>query len=456
MLTIEELRGILNFNFEWSVNRGTVCQLNNKESCISYNNLDGKIRFNEKNQLILHLEKEIDISESSLIYGEYESLFINSSAGELISKDEHFKLSFTDNKRREWITSYFLLNNSIVIGHKKIIIDVLITSIDLFNSRKLNDFYAYYSGDLEIVPNKFSMSTNGIRQLNKYELSLENHVLRIMKIEGVTILSLVSSTDNIKENFQKYKLIREAINIISSHPISYNIENQYDNGCLVTRIYSKRFYGRSNTPPIPSSHNNNINVDKFISQYVRFFQENIHSSSNALYIWWYRLYGYKLDIENKLLILSVAVESIVLKYISKENAVNSIYDHDEIKKLGKLVKESDVPKILKRRVQKYLGNLNSSSKPIISTLNNLSNSGILLKDMNIEWQLLRNDSAHGVERSLDGKNEAQMQRVIYETNYLEEVFFRLVFYIINYEGEFRQFSKFGYPLDHLEINSKDK
>ena len=176
-----------------------------------------------------------------------------------------------------------------------------------------------------------------------------------------------------------------------------------------------------------------------------------------MYIWWYRLYGYTLDIENKLLILSVAVESIVLKYIRKvDTTTNNIYDHSEIKKLGKLVKDSDVSKSLKRRVQKYLGSLNSSSKPLISTLNNLANSGILLKDMNIEWQLLRNDSAHGVERSLNGENEAQMQRVIYETNYLEEVFFRLFFYIISYEGDFRQFSKFGYPLDHLEINNKGK
>ncbi|WP_201556395.1 hypothetical protein [Psychrobacter sp. 72-O-c] len=456
MLTSGELRSILNFDFEWSINWGTVCQLNNEPSRITYNDLEGQIRFNEKKQLALYLEKEIDSSEFSSIHSQYEGLFRNSSAGELIVKEKYFQLSFTDNKGREWVTSHFLLNDSVVIGHRKIIIDVLITNIDLVNSRKLNSFYAYYSKELEIIPNKRSIGIDGIQQLNKYELILENYTLRIVKIEGISILSLVSSVNNIEENFHIYKLIREAINIICSYPINYNIENQYDNGSLVTRVYSRRFYDRGNTPPIPSSHTNNKNIDRFISQYVIFFQENIYSSSSALYIWWYRLYGYTLDIENKLLILSVAVESIVLKYIRKEDANNKIYDCNEIKKLGKLVKNTDVSKSLKRRVQKYLGNLNSSSKPLVSILNELANSGTLLKDMNIEWQLLRNDAAHGVERSLNGENEAQMQRVIYEANYLEEVFFRLVFYIISYEGDFRQFSKLGYPLDHLEISNKDK
>lgn len=455
MLTSKELRDILNFGFEWSITQGVVSQRNNNESSISYSGLDGSIRYNEKSQLILRLEKEVDILESNFIYDKHQALFSSNSAGKIIGREKYFQLSFIDSKKRRWITSYFLLNNNIVIGHSMIIIEVLITSLDLINSRRLNNFYAYYSGELEIIPNKYTVSMNGTKQLNKYELLLKNYILRVIKVENSTILSLVCSKNNAEEGFQTYKLVREALNIVCSYPISYNIENQYDNGCLVTRIYSKRSYHRSNTSPIPSDHTDNTNIDKFISQYLKFSQTNIPPSSNALYIWWYRLYGYTLDIENKLLILSVAIESIVLKYIRKEETVNNVYDHDDIKKLGKLVKDSNASELLKKRVQKYIGNLNSSSKPIISTLSNLSDSGILLKDMNTKWQLIRNDSAHGVERSLDGENEDQMQNVIYEANYLEEVFFRLIFYVINYEGDFRQFSKFGYPLDHLEVNSNN-
>ena len=122
---------------------------------------------------------------------------------------------------------------------------------------------------------------------------------------------------------------------------------------------------------IRSSHIDNRNIDNFVSNYVNYFLENESKLSSPLYTWWYRLYNYKTDIENNVLILSVAIEALSLKYVKEFQNIDQIYDFHDIKKIGKLIKDSDASKELKTKVQKIYWESYSSSKPIVLILKSL-------------------------------------------------------------------------------------
>lgn len=277
-------------------------------------------------------------------------------------------------------------------------------------------------------------------------------VIQIRKFEKNYIYSIQSNIESKALIFRIYELVSEAINIISFHLINYTIEEKYDDisDSITLQINS---YGKNRSHSsslIPSNHIDNKNIDNFISNYINYFLENKSKLSSSLYTWWYRLYNYKTDIENNVLILSVAIEALSLKYVKEVQNTDQIYDFHDIKKIGKLIKDSDASKELKTKVQKYVGNLNSSSKPIVLILKTLVDLDILSQSMHSNWQAIRNESAHGIERKLSFEDENSLEKILDDSNFLEEVFFRLIFHIIGYTGEFYQFSQYGYPITSLK------
>lgn len=454
MLTAREIGDILNYNFVWQINNGKIYQLNNAKDSICYDNLCGELKFNEKNQLELYVEKEISYSEQKALYEQQERIASSLQSGKMYKQFQFSKLEFTDKKDRVWISSRILTTSGLKLNSRKIIISLVIDNINLTSIfRNSSSLYSYSSDNINIIPNNYSRTLTGQNRLNKYELKIRNtSVIQIRKFKKNYIYSIYSNIESKAVIFRIYQLVSEAINIISFHSINYTIEEKYDeiSDSITLQINS---YGKNRSHSsslIPSSHIDNKNIDNFISNYVNYFLENESKLLSPLYLWWYRLYNYKTDIENQILILSVAIEALSLKYLEEVQNINQIYDFDEIKEIGKLIKNSDVSKNLKTKVQKYVGNLNSSSKPIVIILRSLVDLDVLSQSMHFKWQSIRNESAHGIERKLSFEDENSLEKILNDSNFLEEVFFRLIFHIIEYTGEFYQFSQYGYPVTSLK------
>lgn len=454
MLTVREIRDILNYNFVWPITNGKIYQLNNDKDSICYDNLCGELKFNENKQLEFYVEKEISYSEQKVLYEQQEQIASSLQSGKMYKQFQFSKLEFTDKKDRVWISSRILTISGLKLNSRKIIISLIIDNINLTNIfRNNSSLYSYSSDDINIIPNNYSRTLTGQNRLNKYELKIRNtSVLQIRKFEKNYIYSIYSNIESKAVIFRIYQLVSEAINIISFHLINYTIEEKYDeiSDSITLQINS---YGKNrshSSSVIPSSHIDNRNIDNFVSNYVNYFLENESKLSSPLYTWWYRLYNYKTDIENNVLILSVAIEALSLKYVKEFQNIDQIYDFHDIKKIGKLIKDSDASKELKTKVQKYIGNLNSSSKPIVLILKSLVDLDILSQSMHSNWQAIRNESAHGIERKLSFEDESSLEKILDDSNFLEEVFFRLIFHIIGYTGEFYQFSQYGYPITSLK------
>ena len=457
MLTLTDIKSVLKYSFEWSITDGSIVQCGKVNNPDYYDNLQGKIFFNEQKQLELVLKKKVSYPEYESIIGKMNEKREQLKSGVIYKHNEYYELFFIDARGRRWVTSKFLLYNYLEIGCKEIIIRLNLNNIGLVNNRnKSNILYSYTLEEIKITPNRFVKNLDkwGI---NKFEIDTKDFSINLIKHGVVSILHFKSKSNDFISP-ELYRLINEALDIVCFHPIHYPIQDIYDRkyNNVITRIYSYKKRNPNSAKIFLTSHmpDGNDDIKEFILKYVSYFQNTPVMLSNLVYMWWYRTYGYTLDLENKLLILSVAIESIALKYISKESNKSNIYDYSEIKRLGRIIKDSGVSESLTRRVNKYIGSLNSSSKPIFTILTESIEKGILIKGMNVEWQTVRNESAHGIERNLSIENEEQLQEVFQKVNYLEEMFFRLFFHIIGYEGHFCQFSVTGYPFTYLNIRKK--
>lgn len=108
MLTVREIRDILNYNFVWPITNGKIYQLNNDKDSICYDNLCGELKFNENKQLEFYVEKEISYSEQKVLYEQQEQIASSLQSGKMYKQFQFSKLEFTDKKDRVWISSRIL------------------------------------------------------------------------------------------------------------------------------------------------------------------------------------------------------------------------------------------------------------------------------------------------------------------------------------------------------------
>lgn len=158
----------------------------------------------------------------------------------------------------------------------------------------------------------------------------------------------------------------------------------------------------------------------------------------ALYRFWYRiLRAHQRDIENSSLVLSVAIEGVIKSLFTCDvDATFSDLANDSLPAIDCL----EIDGRVKRAIRKCLEHA-ALPKPQ-NTLQLLTAEGVI-SDVHIKaWKAMRNAGAHG---ALLEDDEERLQKHIDRYYCCLDLFYRLLFIAIGYEGGFTDYSTRGWP-----------
>ena len=158
------------------------------------------------------------------------------------------------------------------------------------------------------------------------------------------------------------------------------------------------------------------------------------------------------NLEARMLTISVAVESIIdlkeFDFLTSDNSQRASQRDSliqDVERLEEWMSEQNLDDSFRKRLKGFLGSLSRKSIRPIDKLYKLVDIEVLDKDHVESWKNLRNASAHGYVVS-PGNVESHYQK--YQN--VAVLFFQLIFFLIEYQGVYSDYSEIRYPLRYFE------
>lgn len=165
--------------------------------------------------------------------------------------------------------------------------------------------------------------------------------------------------------------------------------------------------------------------------------------------YWHRILRARAsDIENSSLVLSVAVEGLIMKTLGSKLEV----DADFVKQANDAKPLVENAGLGPRALDCVLKRLDSAAKPRVQdALRHLASEGVINDEHLKAWEKLRHAGAHG---SVLEDNDRALQKHLDRFHVCLDLYYRLVFLLIGYMGKHTDFQSRGWPTGHFRSSEE--
>ncbi len=276
-----------------------------------------------------------------------------------------------------------------------------------------------------------------------FEISFENKSIDILSEEDRTV-ALIQNDDYGRLEEEILHLIN-AIGFVTATLIDrFVIEYRLENGKFKTEFHyfhKQRQSILTGHPPLAIS--SSINKEYYTSLFSDFFKYISCNSHEQITETFYRIVSAQNTyITVYALTLTTAIETVINEYYPSEPFT---IPKKEIDSAIDEINGTKILDVLKSRIIGMLGNIVGQVRAD-DVIRDLVNTGLLNEKLRTNWKTLRNSVNHGKNPT------ANFQELINlcESNLV--LYYSLILNLINYTGQFTDYSTYGYPL--ISINKK--
>ena len=276
-------------------------------------------------------------------------------------------------------------------------------------------------GDLSWKRDKFSHNTT-------------SHEWSVRKTELGTWIHFSGKADTINDDFENF--IR-ALSILSGRHLSPTVTDEHIGLKRATHVRNIEKEDASLPPPLNHQLCEQVDAHGFITKFLAHPQ---HEHLALIHRMWHRvLRARESDIENRSLVLAVAIEGLLMKAVSNKDDTDAEFQA-QIDSVMPNIEAITLP-------DRVLNCIRSSFKNAIqakpkSVLQRLIKRNIIDAAHLKAWGKMRNLGAHG--KGLDWEPEA-IQNHLVRFHTCLDLFYRLTFFLIGYTGKHRNYSAAGWP-----------
>ena len=376
--------------------------------------------------------------------------FRHHAPGKIIADDNYFTLKAIDMSGKEWIADNISGSSNVSFPASGQVIKSRLREIETIEGRSTtekNYLFIIVPGKHEIPCNEKEDLPNGGWRLNRSVFLANNIDFEFKILNNCLMISANSAPDCLKED--TYVKILEALSIITGliiHPVVVK-NTQQDHAVLkiksVTNSYSNKKF------PIPFKHSTPGDLQSF-SCFFEKYMAAINSPFSDLFGFWHKVNrAWQVNIENSSLSLGVAIEGIIRTYFGELGLPDK-----EITKQAEEAKQKlndiDIGERIKVRLLSSIGDLLQNTSPK-GALYQMTQDGLLSKKMADEWLKLRNKSVHPDKLNEDPR---ALQKYIDQIYTCIALFYRLLFVIIKYDGNYIDHSENGWPEKKFQQKNK--
>lgn len=274
---------------------------------------------------------------------------------------------------------------------------------------------------------------------DKFSHNTTSHEWSVRKNELGTWIHFSSKTGSIEDDFENF--IR-ALSILCGTNISPIVTEQNIDLTRTTNITNIEKEDASLLPPLNHKLAEHGDAHEFLAKFLT--SKTCPQHLALIHRMWHRiLRARENDIENSSLVLSVAIEGLLMKAISNSDDEDAEFKA-EINSVMPIIKAANLPTRVLQSINSSFGHA-VKQKPK-STLQRLIKQHII-EDAHLKtWEKMRHLSAHG--QVLDWKNE-KIQNHLQRFHTCLDLFYRLTFFLIGYSGRHRNYSTAGWPTMHF-------
>jgi len=380
-----------------------------------------------------------------------------SKAGQLISDKYYFKLSATDTQGKTWQADYILPNRSGYAGSENNVISGSVPH-ELKHSNKTP--YVLANATLGIMifhaVNRYipcdiitkSMSLIG----DDEDSAAESWAVNIAKFSScdcnfttskkdeILTLGITSSTENLPSNIE-YRAI-EALQFVLAHPLEWTILEKNEEGVetiIIKRTPKEMPKFRINEPVhhvVPKDSHTWKLFDKYLSYILNY---NGGTNWHPLSIFIHRVIVASAAYpETFALEVAVAVEGVLLTEFKSLASPNDTFLQN-LDKVYNYINGALFDEDFKQRIYKALDAMKNVSAT--DKLRLLVESKVISEKEYKAWKELRNSSAHPTQPAF-----IDLQKLLDLCDIVVTLFYKLIFHLISYEGKYKDYGAYGYPL----------
>ncbi len=405
----------------------------------------GTIYQDEHGVLQLKLYSKINDTKKELSH-----LFKYHAPGKIIADDNYFTLKATDMSGKEWVADNIWVSANVSFPASGQVIKSRLREIETKeggSTTEKNYLFIIVPGKHEIPCNEKEDLPNGGWRLNRSVFLANNIDFEFKILNNCLMISANSAPDCLKED--TYVKILEALSIITGliiHPVVVK-NTQQDHAVLkiksVTNSYSNKKF------PIPFKHSRPGDLQSF-SCFFEKYMAAIDSPFSDLFGFWHKVNrAWQVNIKDSSLALGVAIEGITRTYFGKCGLPDKEITQQANEAKQKL-NDIDIGKRIKDRLLSSIGDLLQNTSPK-GALYQMAQDGLLSEEMVAEWQKLRNKSVHPDNLNEDPR---ALQKYIDQIYTCIALFYRLLFIIIKYDGNYINYSENGWPKKKFQQKNK--
>lgn len=376
--------------------------------------------------------------------------FKHHAPGKIIADDNYFTLKAIDMSGKEWVADNIWVSANVSFPASGQVIKSRLREIETIedgSTTEKNYLFIIVPGKHEIPCNQKEDLPNGGWCLNRSVFPANNIDFEFRKLDNCLMINANSAPDCLKED--TYVKILEALSIITGliiHPVFVK-NTQQDHAVLkiksVTNSYSNKKF------PIPFKHSTPGDLQPFSCFFEKYIAA-IDSPFSDLFGFWHKVNrAWQVNIKNSSLSLGVAIEGIIRTYFWELGLPDEEITQQADEAKQKL-NDIDIGERIKDRLLSSIGDLLQNTSPK-SALYQMAQDGLLSKEMADEWLKLRNKSVHPDKLNEDPR---AFQKYIDQIYTCIALFYRLLFIIIKYDGNYIDYSENGWPEKMFQQKNK--
>lgn len=380
-------------------------------------------------------------SKSNDIEKDLSHQFKHYPPGKIIPDEDYFTLKATDMSGNEWVADNILISANVSPSTASMVIKSKLAEIKTIESNEArsntekNYLFIIVPGQYKIPCNKTEGLPNGGWRLNRTVFSANEIDFEFKKYDDYLIIYANAKTENLDKDV--YLKLIEALSIFTGfivRPIVIK-NTQKDNDALKIKSVDNSFTNKKLIPPFKQFTKTEF---KSFTCFLEKYLANIEAPFSDLFAFWHKINrAWQTSIENSSLSIGVAIEGIVKSYFSELGLADEEI-LKQAKEAKKLIKNSDLGERIKNRLSGSIGLLKNTSPK--RALDQMVQKKWLNKAMMNEWEKLRNRSVHPDKMNQD---LIAIQKYIDQVDTCLALFYRLIFIIIKYESNYRNYSKRG-------------
>lgn len=366
--------------------------------------------------------------------------------GKFISSDNYFILKAVDMSGKEWFSDNILVSGNVSLPASGRVIKSKLEEIELIEEGPRtgkNNLFIVVPGKYEIPCNEKEDLPNGGWRLNRSVFSANNIEFNLRNLENYLTINANSTPEYLGAD--EFLKIRESFSVITGLVIRPVVVENILQDSYVLKIMSVDNTYSNKKLAIPFRHSTSNDIQSF-SSFMEKYLQAVGAPFSDLFGFWYKINrAWQAGVENSSLSLGVAIEGIIRSYfgglgLPDEEIVQQAND------ARKVLSSTELGERIEKRLLGSIDELLKKQSPK-GALYQLTQDGLIRKEMAGEWIKLRNKSVHPYKR----EDPLEAQKYINQIYTCIALFYCLLFVIIKYDWNYIDYSEFGWPEKKYQI-----